>query len=74
MANLLPRKSQINLSMIASEIPDRQKRTLTPCVSHPKLLTVVGMMEENLEEPMSQTQLQKKLPCQRARAFVPQIS
>ena len=41
---------------------DRQRMELRSRlgVSHPKLLTVVGMMEENLEEPMSQTQLAKE--------------
>lgn len=38
---------------------DRQRMELRSRlgVSHPKLLTVVGMMEEHLEEPMSQTEL-----------------
>lgn len=38
---------------------DRQRMELRSRlgVSHPKLLTVVNMMEENLEEPMSQTEL-----------------
>ena len=41
---------------------DRQRMELRSRlgVSHPKLLTVVGMMEENLEEPMSQTELARE--------------
>ncbi|MGC6518277.1 MAG: GlxA family transcriptional regulator [Candidatus Puniceispirillaceae bacterium] len=41
---------------------DRQRMELRSRlgVSHPKLLTVVGMMEANLEEPMSQTMLAKE--------------
>ena len=41
---------------------DRQRMELRSRlgVSHPKLLTVVGLMEANLEEPMSQTELAKQ--------------
>ena len=41
---------------------DRQRMELRSRlgVSHPKLLTVVGLMEANLEEPMSQTELAKE--------------
>ena len=41
---------------------DRQRMELRSRlgVSHPKLLTVVNMMEENLEEPMSQTDLARE--------------
>ena len=41
---------------------DRQRMELRSRlgVSHPKLLTVVGLMETNLEEPMSQTELARQ--------------
>ena len=41
---------------------DRQRMELRSRlgVSHPKLLTVVGLMEANLEEPLSQTELAKE--------------
>ena len=66
--------SQIHGQMIAAQVSDqfihdrirdpsdRQRMELRSRlgVSHPKLLTVVNMMEENLEEPMSQTMLAKE--------------
>ena len=66
--------SQIHGQAIAAEVSDqfihdrirdpsdRQRMELRSRlgVSHPKLLTVVGMMEDHLEEPMSQTSLAKE--------------
>ena len=63
--------SQIHGQSVAAEVSDqfihdrirdpsdRQRMELRSRlgVSHPKLLTVVGLMEANLEEPMSQTEL-----------------